>query len=222
MQLRRSLLSSVVAALLSLSSAAGAAQITAEKNDLGEDYLALSGRIEGEDGKRFTQLALASEATVVFLESGGGSIEAAIEIGRVIRLKGMTTVVAHDDRCVSACGLIWLAGERRLLTPGARVGFHATYTTTDQIRRESGVGNALVGRYLTLLNLPERAVIFATIAGPNEINWLDATNKRASGIELEVLCNRSGGRAEIAAAAKTPPLTLSSLKQEPEQISFQK
>jgi hypothetical protein len=211
----------VVAALLSLPSRAGAAQITTEKNDLGEDYLSISGRIEAQDGKKFTQLALAGDASVVFLESSGGSIEAAIEIGRVIRLKGMTTVVADKDHCVSACGLIWLAGERRLLTQGARVGFHATYTTTDKIRRESGVGNALVGRYLTLLNLPERAVIFATIAGPNEINWLDATNKRASGIELEVLGSRSGRRAEIAAAARTPPLTISSLKQEPEQTSFQ-
>jgi hypothetical protein len=213
---------SVVAALLSLSSPADAAQITNEKNDLGEDYLSISGKIEREDGRKFTQLALAGNASVVFLESGGGSIEAAIEIGRAIRLKGMTTVVAQADRCVSACGLIWLAGERRLLTPGARVGFHATYTTTDMVRRESGVGNALVGRYLTLLNLPERAVIFATIAGPNEINWLDASNERASGIALEVLTSRSSRRAELAAAAKTPPLTLSALKQEPEQISFQK
>jgi len=203
-------------------STAGAAEILIAKNDLGEPYLSISGRILIEDGRKFTQAALSSDAAIVFLESAGGSIEAAIEIGKVIRLKGMTTIVADDDYCVSACGLIWLAGERRLLTPRARVGFHATYVTKDNVRVESGTGNALVGRYLTLLNLPERAVVFATVAGPHKLNWLDASNKRASGIDLETLegvTNRT--RAAAAALAKAPVLTLSSLKQEAEQVSFQ-
>lgn len=37
----------------------------------------------------------------------------------------------------------------------------------------------------SLLNLPQKAVVFATMAGPSEITWLTAQNKAASGIEFE-------------------------------------
>lgn len=201
---------------------AAAAEITVAKSEQGDSYLSISGRIAIEDGKKFTQAALSSDAATVFLNSAGGSIDAAIEIGRVIRLKGMSTVVAQDDYCVSACGLIWLAGERRFLTPNARVGFHATYVTKDSVRVESGTGNALVGRYLTLLNLPERAVIFTTVAGPNKLNWLNASNKIASGIDLDILGDSANtSRSTMASLAKPPLLTASSLQQEEEQSYLQ-
>jgi hypothetical protein len=182
---------------------ASAAEITVAESNDGRSYLTISGQITREDGKKFRTLATSRDADTVFLASPGGSINAAIEIGKMVRLKRMTTIVVSQDYCASACGLIWLAGERRLLTAKARVGFHTTYIYRDGIRRASAIGNAVVGRYIAFLNLPTQAFAFATAAGPDEVNWLDGTNKRFSGIELELLESAIDSSPEATAALAT-------------------
>jgi hypothetical protein len=66
------------------------------------------------------------------------------------------------DNCASACALAWLAGVKRFMGPKARVGFHAAFNKSS--RQETGMGNALVGAYLTKLGLPLKAVIYITKA----------------------------------------------------------
>ena len=84
--------------------------------------------------------------------------------------------------CTSACALIWLAGTPRYLGPEAHLGFHASYYDAGGRLVETGVGNAMVGHYLAQLDLPEDAAVFATIASPYEINWLNAANSGEAGI----------------------------------------
>ena len=67
------------------------------------------------------------------------------------------------------------------------VGFHATYTEEGGNKVESGAGNALVGRYLTLLNLSEKAILFATMAPPGKLNYLTLKNATAVGIETSAV-----------------------------------
>jgi hypothetical protein len=52
---------------------------------------------------------------VVFLASGGGSVQAAHEIGQQIRSAGLSTVVdAARFPCASACTAVFLAGAKRI------------------------------------------------------------------------------------------------------------
>ena len=44
----------------------------------------------------------------------------------------------------------------------------------------------MVGHFLSQMNLPERAVIFATSASPHSITWLSSANKTALGIDFTV------------------------------------
>ncbi len=164
-----------------------AADIRINQTVEGDDYISISGKITRDDVQKFVKASEGTGAEVVFLDSPGGSINAAIEIGRIIRTKRLRTIVADDNYCVSACGLIWLAGERRLLTPEARVGFHAAYVIEGGLRLESVSGNSLVERYMTRLDLPWRAFAFAISAGPDSINWLDQSNSEAFGIALDIL-----------------------------------
>ena len=217
----RYILLGIMTALGSLEASALAAEIQLSKGNTGKVYIFISGKIEKEDAKIFEEIVVSSEADTVVLNSPGGSVNSALEIGRVIRSRGMSTVITQNSYCASACGLIWIAGARRILTPGARVGFHATFTTTDSMRMESGVGNALIGRYLTLLNLPERAVVFATAAGPEKLNWLDVNNMGSSGIALETVESDDASQAAVAAASKSVVLLKTSLKQEPEFLWLQ-
>jgi len=205
-----------------LEPAASAAEVQVINGQFGNKFISISGRIEQEDAKIFAESAVSSKADTVILNSPGGSVNSSMEIGRLIRARGMITVVTRNSYCVSACGLIWVAGVRRVLAPGARVGFHATFMTRDSMRMESGVGNALVGRYLTLLNLPERAVVFATTAGPDSLNWLDADNKGSSGIDLEIAESDYPSPVTVAAIMKSsgPPKAIRI--RETERLAFRK
>lgn len=160
--------------------------------------IALTGEIGPDDEVAFRRVALEHPSAIVFLDSPGGALAPALAIGRVVRISGYATVVAGDRQCASACALIWLAGSPRILENRGLVGFHASYREENGDLIETGVGNAIVGHYLSQLNLSERAVIFATSASPRTITWLNAQNKMSSGIDFEEI----GQDAEQSEAAQ--------------------
>jgi hypothetical protein len=167
-------------------SAVSAAKFETKEFD-GINFIIISGEISLDDDKRFNRIASVFDEGIVLLDSNGGSTIAALKIGETIRLKGYSTYVSDTNTCSSACALIWLAGSPRILDENASVGFHATYTDTDGRKLESGLGNALVGRYLTLLNLPEKTVLFATSASPTNLNLLTSKNYSDLGIDVNVI-----------------------------------
>jgi hypothetical protein len=157
-----------------------AAEIKFKKLSDTQAAITIDGEITASDVARFRQLALQSREAVVVLNSSGGSVLPALEIGRTLRIAGFSTAVSANGMCTSACALIWLAGSPRWLD--GPVGFHAAYKDDKGNLRESGSGNALVGRYLTELGLPANAILFATSAPPDRILWLTNENKEIAGI----------------------------------------
>src|SRR5437762_6696857 len=101
-----------------------------------------------------TQVGRLTKALVVF-NIDGGILQAGIEIGKTIRLKSFATAVLDGSRCASSCAFAWLGGSPRFMQRGAQIGFHAAYINREGRPSESGVGNALVGSYLTQIGLPE-------------------------------------------------------------------
>lgn len=172
--------------VFTVASDARAANISLEQGDE-FDWIYISGEIAESDVALFQRIAIGSEEAIVVLESDGGYLAPALKIGEIIRLKNFSTAVLSDSICSSSCALIWVAGRQRYLSDAARVGFHASYTVNQGRAEQTGLGNAMVGRYLTLLNLPESAVAFATSAPPNEIRWIDPSNARETGIDFIVL-----------------------------------
>lgn len=180
-----------MAMLAGIAEPAAAATIKSEKlQHSDQQFISIVGDIADGDLAKFRRLAVAHDDAVVFLASRGGLTAEALEIGKIIRIKGYDTFVGADSPCASACALIWLAGQTRYLDKGARVGFHATYVEHDGRKAESGVGNAVVGNYLTQLNLSQRAIMFATEAGPDNLNWLTLDNAASVGIAASPLSGR--------------------------------
>ena len=169
---------------LACSAPCAGAEIAHEVSDDGSAIIFIYGDIAAGDDAKFRELSVRYPNALVGLSSDGGALLPAIEIGNQIRLRGYGTVVIGEATCTSACALIWIAGSPRYLQPGARLGFHASYRDEGGKLVETGLGNAIVGHYLSQLNLSQRAVIFATKASPYQISWLDQTNKAASGIEF--------------------------------------
>lgn len=200
--------------VLSFTGAARAAEITHDQVE-GVGLILIDGDISSGDVEKFRQISMKYRNALVTLNSDGGELMPAIEIGKIIKIAGFDTVVPGGAECASACALIWVAGASRWLSPDGRVGFHASYRDTNGKLEESGVANALVGNYLTLLNLPAKAIVFATRASPKEILWLTKDNKISAGIDFEdfVLDGDSSATenkdtARAAAPVVSPPSIL--------------
>jgi hypothetical protein len=171
--------------LLASAAMANAADITHRTIVDDIEGIVISGEISSPDTQKFRQISTRYPKAVVILSSNGGSLLPAIEIGKIIKIAGYVTLVPDKAICASSCALIWVAGTTRFMAANGRVGFHASYRDNNGKLEESGVANALIGNYLTLLNLSERAIIFATRASPDGILWLTKANKTSAGIDFE-------------------------------------
>lgn len=178
-------LGALTLAVSALAEAPASATIEHSTLDRGVEAIFISGDILDGDEERFGDLSRRYPRAVVYLESAGGALVAAIEIGKLVHAGHHATAVLDGSTCTSACALIWIAGTPRYLGPEGRLGFHASYSDEGGRLVETGVGNAMVGHYLAQLDLPEDAAVFATIASPYEINWLTPENSGEAGIAFE-------------------------------------
>jgi hypothetical protein len=102
--------------------------------------------------------------------SYGGLIGPAMQIGELVRQRGMSTFVPSERTCASACALIWVAGFPRIVGDTPQIGFHAAYD--QDTGREVGAGNAVMGAYLRSLGFGYQAIHFMTHKGPTNLEWL--------------------------------------------------
>ena len=63
----------------------------------------------------------------VALDSPGGSVADALEMGKLIRDKGLATSVAPGALCASSCPLVFAGGSERRATPASAIGVHQIY-----------------------------------------------------------------------------------------------
>ena len=170
---------------------AWAAEITHVPGSNGQrDMIIFKGRFERDDDKKFKKVAFDLDEALVVLDSPGGLIEPALEIGRAIRFKGFGTAVINS-KCGSACAVVWLAGRPRSMTQDANIGFHAVWVRGEDGKPErESVGNALVGAYLNNLGLGDSVITFVTTAGPNELKRLTKSEADALGLPVEVIDNK--------------------------------
>ena len=147
------------------------------------DVISISGDIKRDDLDRFIAVAFKSKRDVlVSLDSKGGDLRTALEIGRLIFARGYRTSITNYD-CISACALIWLAGRDRYLHNGERLGFHSAFKVTRNGRREPDQGsNALIGAYVRYLELPSTVASLVVEADPNTVTWVTIKNAIDYGI----------------------------------------
>jgi hypothetical protein len=170
------------AVLLFIVTPAFAAEIEAAPAGNGDlSFIFFTGEIVKSDWQRFSEVSEnIPHAVVIFMKSPGGDLETALDIGALIRQRSYST--SAPDLCASACGLAWLAGFRRYMYPSSQIGFHAAYRGAGV---ESGVGNALVGAYLTDLKLSLRVIRYITTPAPNTVQWLSIRDAMVLGISIE-------------------------------------
>ncbi len=158
------------------------------------DTISITGDIEFSDADKFRNIAITSKQANVFLNSPGGRLTPALEIGRIIRIKGFYTVV-QTKRCVSSCALIWIAGKKRSILDHGSVGFHGVYVVEDEDKAvPDNVGNARVGSYLTEMGFGSEIVTFATVSDPDGFKWM--TPSVATSMNLPVTFVADRGKSD--------------------------
>ena len=105
------------------------------------------------------------------LNSEGGSVLEAIKIAHFVKSTLRVTLVTADDKCLSSCFLILVAGGERIVSD-SRVGIHRPYYATEDFKvlrpaqaREAYVrADAEVRAFLAELRVPDEVVreMFAT------------------------------------------------------------
>lgn len=91
--------------------------------------LSLTGTIDPGSAARFAEeIASRGEyVSTVLLDSPGGSVKDALEMGRLIREKSLSTEVRDGGLCASSCPLVFASGSERMAGREAAIGVHQIY-----------------------------------------------------------------------------------------------
>lgn len=179
--------SSFVFLVLLIGSFAGpsrAADIAVTYVNPGTAVVNIRGVLSLADAVRFQRVTATLSHAKVLFHSPGGHAVAGILIGRAIRNKGFSTEVASSNRCASACALAWLGGAPRLMSGGARIGFHGAYGMQGGRAVRHDGANVRVTSYLRQLGLSSRAIAHIVQVSPSSMYWLTPGTARQMGITL--------------------------------------
>lgn len=148
--------------------------------ELVEGGITLRGRIALGDAARLTaalDLADPPPATA-WLDSPGGSVADALEIGRRLRVEGIDTAIKAEAVCLSACPYLLAGGTARRVAEGAWVGVHQHYFeqntalpaifAVEDIQR----GQGEVMEYLIEMDIDPALMRHALATPPDEIYLL--------------------------------------------------
>lgn len=140
--------------------------------------LRLQGPVGMGDGARVQALlAGARGVRMVELDSPGGRLKEAGLIAAAVREGGWPTRAVGD--CESACTLIYLAGSRRQLMPGARLGFHRAASGSVNPALDA-LANRMLAQTYREAGLPEHFLV-RTLATPPQRMWYPARDELVGG-----------------------------------------
>lgn len=176
----------LVAAIVGQSSTAGAADIfVGGMRWTGIPAIWIQGRILPGDESTFAAVAAARQASVVYLTSEGGNVDAAIAIGRMVRKFGLDTFVGRGGSgCWSACTLIWLSGRHAIIQRNSYLGFHAANPPE---------GTAMMAGYLSELGLTPAQINYMIRTPQPDIQLAMEWHARALGFQWQTVPSLFGG-----------------------------
>jgi hypothetical protein len=105
---------------------------TVQTEDTQGALIVATGPIEPGDADRFDAFldGLAELPGQVALHSPGGDVDEALEIGRRLRARDLSTTILPGTICLSACPYILAAGVERVVSLRGSVGLHQHYYET--------------------------------------------------------------------------------------------
>ena len=125
----------------------------------------------------------------VALDSPGGSVADALQMGRLIRDRGLATSVAAGSLCASSCPLVFAGGHARVAAPAAAIGVHQIYAAAPSdaplAARLAAAGSAMrdaqtmtaeISRYLIDMGVDPEVWLRALETPPDRLSYLSAAD----------------------------------------------
>jgi len=159
-----------------------------------EQYLLARGAVDPDTPGRFREawqfLRARQEFPRIYFHSPGGNLQAALELGRLIRAAGLDTrvggpylegngigqpprVLVRQAACVSACAYAFLGGVSRSLGENALFGLHQFFAKDGDIGDSpTQIMMAMLGSYLDEMGVDRRFLDFAATTVPDQIKPL--------------------------------------------------
>ncbi len=130
----------------------------------------------------------------LFIDSSGGSVDEAMQIGHLLRENEFVVSVRKPDRCFSSCVLILASGIRR--NAFGRIGIHRPYLeylangkTIEEIRKIRIQINSRISRYLDAMEVSQKLLDDMMSIEPERIKVLslaELENYRLTGQPMSV------------------------------------
>lgn len=174
-------------------------------------FIQASGEIADDTPQTFERFLGAAPDYVpkrIRLNSPGGSLQAGIRLGEILRARGFTTEVGSDridpegvpdfggraslrvpGVCASACAYAFFGGIERVLDEGSKLGVHRFYSKialaqpAEKVFSGNDLDNAqkitaALALYLVDMGVDARVVALAATASPDEIYWINLEEAR--------------------------------------------
>lgn len=154
-----------------------------------EGFFVLDGVIGAHTTSSLSSLLAIHGKNPLFINSVGGSLEAALEIASLVRLRDLTVVVL--DECSSACVLVAVASNELMALPDARFGFHrGSIFGNNQSRIAefwAKTANDTLMQELRRSGIPESVLTIAERTPPEQMHYVSAEQMRVIGLVKTIL-----------------------------------
>ena len=138
----------------------------------------------------------------VWLASNGGDIDAAMDLGRLLRKLGAFTVIGKNDQCLSACVFAFMGGERRVVA--GRLGIHRPFFPFTQDSPDRGARfrhlQKTLKDYVEELDFPTSLYEAVMLVPPESMKILDPAELKM--FYLEGISPSSEDMADAASARR--------------------
>lgn len=136
----------------------------------------------------------------VWFASNGGDIDAAMELGRLLRRLGVFAVIDKNDQCLSACVFAFMGGERRSVA--GRLGIHRPFFPHTQDLPDRQVRfrhmQKVLRDYVDEMDFPFSLYEAVMLVPPESVKILSAAELK--GLFLDGISPSSEDLADAAAA----------------------
>jgi hypothetical protein len=135
-----------------------------------------AGKIEAEDAYMLKYKIETNgwKVSTLQINSDGGSVYAAYQLGDMARRRGWRT---YTDHCASSCVIIWASGIARSVKDGALIGVHEASDSLQFGPADSRIDmrvTAQIARRLRSLGAPHSVIAGLMMTKPSSMYWLSA------------------------------------------------
>jgi ATP-dependent protease ClpP protease subunit len=164
-----------------------ATRVSYDESEFGDGTLTIEGEINSATVS-LVKREFSKHPTLVLLNSPGGSVDAGIALGRLLREHSMPAAVEVNAECASSCVFALTGATSRSISPGftdehgvrlaaGKIGIHRpyltdTHLTLKEIEKSANDSETKIRAYLREMHVSQRLFDDMMTIPPGQIKWL--------------------------------------------------